>query len=134
MASVIDVARHAGTSTATVSRVFNGSADVRPETRERVVAAATALGYRPDASARNLRRRRSGLETLKYTIGILFADSNIFATNPFNLELLAGVEGALRARGYGIRLITSRAAVIPPEVQSGEIDGIIIQEIGRAHV
>jgi LacI family transcriptional regulator len=55
MASVTDVARHAGVSVATVSRVLNGSARVTPATRDRVLAAVAELGYRRNAVARSLR-------------------------------------------------------------------------------
>lgn len=57
-ASINDVARHAGVSAQTVSRVANGQANVRPATRERVKASMQALGYRPNSAARNLKSGR----------------------------------------------------------------------------
>jgi DNA-binding LacI/PurR family transcriptional regulator len=62
--TVTDVARVAGVSRQTVSNVMNSPGIVRPDTRTRVQAAINALGYRPHASARRLRTRRSS------TIGI----------------------------------------------------------------
>ncbi len=62
--TVIDVARLAGVSRQTVSNVLNSPARVRPETRAKVAAAVTSLGYRPHASARRLRTQKSS------TIGI----------------------------------------------------------------
>lgn len=59
-----DVADSAGVSLKTVSNVVNGHPHVRPETRERVLRAATALGYRPNLSARNLARGRTGVVAL----------------------------------------------------------------------
>src|SRR5450432_2783350 len=56
--TIYDVARVAGVSTATVSRVLRRSDAVRPETRQRVLAVVETLGYVPDASARGLTRRR----------------------------------------------------------------------------
>ena len=56
--SLADVAKHAGVSAQTVSRVANGSDAVRPETRERVLAAMEQLGYRPSFAARSLRAGR----------------------------------------------------------------------------
>lgn len=53
--SITDVARHVGLSQQTVSRVANGATNVRPETRDRVVAAMTELGYVPNQAARALR-------------------------------------------------------------------------------
>ena len=54
-ASLSDVAKLAGVSAQTVSRVANGSSNVRPETRERVMQAMEQLGYRPSFAARSLR-------------------------------------------------------------------------------
>lgn len=51
MITIRDVARQAGVSVATVSRVLNNSALVSPETRETVMKAVTQLGYRPNANA-----------------------------------------------------------------------------------
>jgi DNA-binding LacI/PurR family transcriptional regulator len=62
---MIDVARAAGVSQKTVSRVVNGAPYVRPDVRERVKRAIEELGYRPNAAAQALRRERS------HTIGIL---------------------------------------------------------------
>ena len=54
-----DVARIAGVSHQTVSRVLNDHPNVRPRTRERVLAAVRELGYRPNAAARTLASRRT---------------------------------------------------------------------------
>ncbi|PPF54664.1 LacI family transcriptional regulator, partial [Clavibacter michiganensis] len=62
--TVSDVAERAGVSRQTVSNVINSPDIVRPATRERVTAAIRELGYRPDASARRLRTRKSA------TIGV----------------------------------------------------------------
>ena len=67
-----DVARLAGVSHQTVSRVINGSPKIRPETRERVEQAIARLGYRPNTAARALVRGRSG------TIGIIGTETSLF--------------------------------------------------------
>lgn len=59
--TIRDVARHAGVSHQTVSRVINGSRRVSPETRERVEAAIDELAYRPNAIARSMARGRTGM-------------------------------------------------------------------------
>ena len=59
--SIRDVARAAGVSTQTVSRVANGAPAVRPETRKRVVDAMRTLGYSPNPTARALRGGRQGV-------------------------------------------------------------------------
>lgn len=65
-ATIVDVAKLAGVSIKTVSRVTNSEPNVRPEVRQRVNAAITSLGYRPMHSARGLAARRSGLLALAY--------------------------------------------------------------------
>ena len=63
MITIRDVARQAGVSVATVSRVLNNSALVSPETRETVMKAVTQLGYRPNANAQaRSEERRVGKE------------------------------------------------------------------------
>ncbi len=85
-----DVARHACVSPKTVSRVMNGEPNVRTATRERVVAAAQELGYRPNPAARSLAASRS------FLLGHL-------QDNP-NREYLGrandGIYAACRDRGY----------------------------------
>lgn len=73
--TIADVAREAGVSTATVSRVLNGAGGVRESLCTRVRAAAARLGYVPNAGARALKLKRSG------TIGAVFptVDNAIFA-------------------------------------------------------
>ena len=55
MVTIRDVAKKAGVSVATVSCALNGTKQVRPETRSRVLEAARALDYIPNSSARNLK-------------------------------------------------------------------------------
>jgi DNA-binding LacI/PurR family transcriptional regulator len=61
MVNAIDVARLAGVSRSAVSRTFTPGTSVAPETRAKVEAAATALGYRPNLIARSLITRKSGI-------------------------------------------------------------------------
>jgi LacI family transcriptional regulator len=69
--TIKDVARHAGVSLKTVSRVINHEAAVRPETREKVERAIEQLGYRPDPSARSLRSSSHA-----YAIGLVYDNPN----------------------------------------------------------
>ncbi|MGH3187910.1 MAG: LacI family DNA-binding transcriptional regulator, partial [Streptosporangiaceae bacterium] len=67
-----DVARLAGVSHQTVSRVLNNHPNVRPSTRERVLAAIRELAYRPNAAARTLVTRRT------HTLGVISFDTMLY--------------------------------------------------------
>ena len=61
MTTIQDVARAAGVAASTVSRYLNGQLRVTPATEAKVLEAVSELGYVPNAQARNLARRRSGV-------------------------------------------------------------------------
>ncbi|MDS4021071.1 MAG: LacI family DNA-binding transcriptional regulator [Candidatus Competibacter sp.] len=82
MAQIKDVAKQAGVSVASVSRVLAGHAGVSESTRQRVLEAVQALDYRPDLAARRLRSRRTD------TIGLIVSDIR----NPFFTEVSRAVE------------------------------------------
>ena len=89
-----DVAHAAGVSMKTVSRVFNHEPNVRPETRARVEAAAKALNYRPNPSARSLAGNRSYLLALVYD-------------NPpgnYIIEVMSGALEACEAARYSLMM------------------------------
>ncbi|MET3807470.1 DNA-binding LacI/PurR family transcriptional regulator [Nakamurella sp. UYEF19] len=89
-----DVARRAGVSHQTVSRVLNGLPNVREETRERVVAAIAELGYRRNSAARALVTRRSSV------IGVMTSGSTLWGPS----SALIAVESAAREAGYHVSL------------------------------
>ena len=84
-----DVARLAGVSHQTVSRVINGSPRLRPETRQRVERAIEQLGYRPNTAARALVKGRSGI------VGVIGVGGTYFG--PASIQ--RSIESAARARG-----------------------------------
>lgn len=94
MVKIIDVAREAGTSVATVSRALNNNDRVDPELVARVRAAATKLGYRPNSVARNLRRQRSNLWLL------IISDIEV----AFFTSVARGVEDTALKHGYCVVL------------------------------
>jgi LacI family transcriptional regulator len=94
MIRIVDVAREAQVSAATVSRALNNSARVDPELVERVRAAADKLGYRPNAVARNLRRRGTQVWALIIT--------NL--NNPFYTAVARGAEDVASELGYSLLL------------------------------
>jgi DNA-binding LacI/PurR family transcriptional regulator len=87
-----DVGRLAGVSHQTVSRVLNGSPNVRPQTRERVLAAMRELGYSPNPVARALVTGRSN------TLGVVSFDTTLYGP----ASTLLGIERAAHDSGYFI--------------------------------
>ena len=79
-----DVAQLAGVSHQTVSRVLNDHPNVRPQTRELVLAAISELGYRPNAAARTLVTRRT------HTLGVISFDTTLYGP----ASMLYGIERA----------------------------------------
>ncbi|MDP9469359.1 MAG: LacI family transcriptional regulator [Chloroflexota bacterium] len=94
MVTLKDVARRAGVSVITVSRVVNSSGYVRPETRARVEAAVEELQYVPNQMASNLRSRQTD------TVALLLPS----ITNSFWTTIARGVEDEAWACGYGMFL------------------------------
>lgn len=95
--TIRDVAAAAGVSPATVSRVLNHTAAVRPEASARVLRAVRDLGYRPNGAARGLRTRTTRV------LGLIISD----ITNPFFTGLVRGVEDAAQQAGYSVVLANS---------------------------
>jgi LacI family transcriptional regulator len=93
--TITDVARRAGVSMKTVSRVLNAEPHVRAELRERVLAAASELRYRPRLSARSLAGARA------YVVGFLLAADYLRARPfPYLVQAQLGALSACRAAGY----------------------------------
>ena len=97
MTSIREVARIAGVSPATVSRVMNGTAKVNEEKRKRVEAAIEETGFRPNELARALYKQSSKM------IGAIVPDIE----NPFFSELAKAVEDEAYKNGYRIMLCNS---------------------------
>lgn len=124
-----DVAERAGVSQPTVSLVLgdNPEARVADATRERVLAAARELGYRPNLLARGLVRRRS------YALGVVVPD----LSNPFFADVVSGVQAVAAEEGYAVLLCDGRH--VPTgrhleELRSRLIDGVILDAAGEAAV
>src|SRR2546421_12624739 len=94
-----DVGRLAGVSHQTVSRVVNGSPHVRPETRQRVIAAMRELGYRPNSVARALATGRTN------TLGVVSFDTTLYGP----ASTLYGIETAAHEAGYFIIVASLKA-------------------------
>jgi LacI family repressor for deo operon, udp, cdd, tsx, nupC, and nupG len=94
MPTIYEVARRAGVSTATVSRVLSRPDIVAPPTRKRVMQAVEVLGYTPNAAAAQLRTLR--------TAKLLVTVPDI--SNPFFSLILRGIEDAAQREGYSVLL------------------------------
>ncbi|MCR5756662.1 MAG: LacI family transcriptional regulator [Selenomonas sp.] len=93
-ATIVDVARAAGVSVATVSRVVNGNYPVKTETKEKVRAAISRLNYVPNVQARELNTRKSS------TIGVVVPGLH----NMFFAEVMDGIEEAVRQESFSFLL------------------------------
>lgn len=119
------VAREAGVSRATASRVLNNSPKVSPEVRRAVERAIARLGYVPNPAARSLVTRRSD------SVGVVITEptSRLF-NEPFFPRLLRGISGELAARQLQLVLLMpeSRAdeARLEQYLMSGHVDGVVL--------
>ena len=118
--TVHDVAARSGVSIATVSRALREPHRVSADTRERVLAAVSDLGYRPNRAAASLRRGRTGV------IALVVPDIE----NPYFASLTKGAQAIARSRGYGLVVVdtTEQADVEAEEIAAlrPQIDGIIL--------
>src|SRR5690242_1019307 len=122
--SVYEVARLAGVSTATVSRVLAGYERVLPRTRDKVLAAVTELGYVPSGAARDLAARRTGV------LGLCFPDLDTEDGDAayWYDEVIRGMERAARRRGYAVLIAASHHPDDSGLVLSiaGRCDGLVV--------
>jgi LacI family transcriptional regulator, galactose operon repressor len=128
MPTIGDIATRSGVSTATVSRVLNGTAVVSPVTRDRVEAAMRELDYRPRAAARTLARQRSHLVAVVTATGIHSAFQH-----PFFQGVLEGLGSTLREAGYDLLLVQNETVWGgPPDVDYArraldhQVDGVVL--------
>ena len=121
-AVMADVAKLAGVSHQTVSRVVNGSAHVRPETRQRVLAAMGQLDYRPNPAARALVTGRSR------TLGVVSFDTTLYGP----ASTLFAIEQAAHDAGYFITIVSllvlDRASVLSAveRLRVQGVDGVLV--------
>jgi len=120
MTTINDVARRAGVSAATVSRVMNDTKPVSPELRQRVLRVMDEMDYRPNLLAGSLRRR------VTHTIGLIVPDT----TNPFFGELAKSIEDVGFQNGYNVILCNSdynlereRSSIMV--LKAKQVDGLI---------
>ena len=115
------IARELGVSVTTISKVLNHHADIGEATRARVLARVAELGYHPNAVARSLTLRRT------HTLGVIIPD----LMHSFFVEIVAGLEAAASARGYGLLLCASGEDVEKERtalamLRARQVDGIVL--------
>jgi LacI family transcriptional regulator len=86
--TIRDVARASNVSIGTVSKALNNNGHMRPETREKILAAARELGFRPNDLAQSLHRGQS------FTVGVISTD----AFGRFTMPIVEGIEECLTDR------------------------------------
>lgn len=111
-----DVAAQAGVSIATVSRVLNGGARIRPETALRVQEVVRALGFRPNRMGRDLRRGQSR------AVGVLLPT----LANPVFADSVSGIQEAAREAGWTV-LITS--SDYDPAQELAAMEGLLAERV-----
>jgi LacI family transcriptional regulator len=119
--TMADVAREAGVSLMTVSRVVNEKGEVSPTTRQRVLEVIEQLGYRPSAIARGLATQRTG------SLGLVMPD----VANPFFSDVARGAEHVAYAEGYNIFLCNTdedpqRELSVLQSLEEKQVDGVVL--------
>jgi len=125
MTTLRDVARRARVSIATASRVLGGYGYASQRARERVLRAARALDYTPNAVARGMVKRRT------HTIGVIVSDN----ANPFFAMVVRGVEDVLRGHGYAVMLCNTDEDPAKEDVylrllREKQVDGLLLAPSG----
>lgn len=122
--NISDIAKKAGVSTATVSRVLNDSALVRPKTKEQVLAVIDECGYTPSAVAKSLSVRAT------HNVGVIFPDIE----NPFFSGALKGITQVAERNSYNVFFFNTDETVWREHnflniVRSQRLDGVIISPV-----
>lgn len=124
-ATIKDVAKLAGVSTATVSKVMNGSYSISQDTIDKVNKVMKELNYHPNLRARNFARQSTKQVLFLTTLG-----ENAGFSNPHMFEILSGLEHALGNKGYllGVKSITPEEApeFVKEVFDSKMVDGVVI--------
>lgn len=128
-ATVADIARAANVSKATAARALGEYGQVSQAVRDRVLAAAEELDYRPNALAKSMNTGRSN------TIGVVVGDIE----NPFFALAMRGISDVASAAGYSVILINSDENVEAEEealevLLDNQVDAVIVAPASSAHV
>ncbi len=131
-----DIAKQAGVSRSTVSRVVNNHPNVRPDVRKRVMEVIQDTGFQPNPAARTLASQRS------WTIGLVLPLSvSFFFTDPYYPHLIKGIAQACNQYGFTLALFLSATKedeekIFPRVSRKGLLDGVLVQSghHGEQHI
>jgi LacI family transcriptional regulator len=118
------IAGELGVSITTVSKVLNNRKDIGAATRARVLARVAELGFQPNAVARSLTLRRTN------TLGVVIPD----LMHSFFVEVIAGIETVVNARGYGLLLCSSNEDPVKERAElemlrRRQVDGVVLASV-----
>lgn len=120
--TLADVAAEAGVSVSTASLAFSGAGPIASTTRDKVLAAASRLGYAgPNPLGQQLRSGRSGI------VGVVVGDRlRRSFRDPVSTQMLDGLAQALSEQSLGLLLVPSEAGEVPPLVQHAAMDAAVV--------
>ncbi len=126
-ATLYDVSRLSGVSSATVSRVFSGKVNVSEETRKRVMDAARELSYEPSHVARSLARRQVN------TLGAIFPE----IASGFYADVLAGIDEVAAESGFDVLAsfvgkCRNRADLVKTLLRQGRVDALLLLNLSNS--
>lgn len=127
--TIADIAREAGVSKGAVSYALNGQPGVSAATRERILAIAEQIGFKPNLAARALSGASAGAIGL-----VLCRPARVLGVEPFFMELISGIEAELSARSYGLTLQVvadhaTEIAVYERWWAERRVDGVLIVDV-----
>ncbi|MDR1284328.1 MAG: LacI family transcriptional regulator [Opitutaceae bacterium] len=127
--TVQDVARNAGVSVGTVSRVLNGATNIAPENLKKVQVAIEELGYQKNHSAGLLASRRIGSIARTGNIGMVYTEVGAsWRNHPLVAAYTLGVEQACKEKGYhSLTELSSDDNAVPRCVRERKIDGLLVR-------
>lgn len=126
-ATIIDVARAAGVSISTVSRILNGKPDVAPATRARVLEVIDEVGWVPHAQAKRLKEGQSRTIALLDPVNV----SGDQAVNQVHLDFMIGAANAAATSSYFLNVLTAPVTedALTDLYRGAHVDGVIFMEV-----
>lgn len=126
--TIYEIAKIAGVSKATVSRVLNNKPDVLPETRDKIKSIISQYDFQPNAYAKAITSRSSK------TLGLVIPhDANYIFSNPYYNEIMRGVSIEAKNNGYHLMLTYAEGDDYLSIVKQKRVDGLMLVSPGRNH-